>query len=180
MLKILLWASAMSLLAGGLFAPIYAIFVEQIGGNLVIAGTSYGIFSIAAGVLMFFISKWEDRVKHQERLIILGYLLSCIGYVGYFFIKEPWHLFVVQVIFGIGTAITSPAYDGIYSKNLDKGKFVSEWGFWESMRWIVTAVAASIGGYLASLYGFRFLFAVMFIISLIGFFITTLLVKNKR
>ena len=37
-LKILLMASALLMLAGGLFGPIYAVFVEQIGGDLLTAG----------------------------------------------------------------------------------------------------------------------------------------------
>ena len=47
-LKILLFASALFMLAGGLFGPIYAVFVEEIGGDLLTAGGAYAAFSIAA------------------------------------------------------------------------------------------------------------------------------------
>ncbi len=180
-LKILLSTAALFLLAGGLFGPVYAVFVKEIGGDLLTAGTAYAVFSISAGILIFFISKWEDHVKHQEKLIIAGYVLSCIGYFGLLLIREPWHLFIVQIVFGVGEAIGTPAYDGLYSKHLDKGRFVSEWGLWESMQWIVTAVAAAAGGFIANTYGFKPLFTVMLIASIIGLSVSlSLLVKKKR
>lgn len=177
-LKILILASALFLLAGGMFGPIYAIFVEEIGGDILTAGSAYAVFSIACGVLLFFISRWEDHVKHQEKLIVIGYFLSCIGFLGYLFISEPWHLFIVQIIFGIGHAINIPAYDGLYSKLLDKGKFASEWGLWETMAYIVGGVAALVGGYLANLYGFKFIFVIMFILSIIGLIVSLFLLKG--
>lgn len=179
-LKILLFSSALFMLAAGLFGPIYAVFVEEIGGDLLTAGLAYAAFSISAAILIFFISKWEDRVKHQEKLVVFGYILSCTGFLGYLLIQKPWHLFIVQIIFGIGEAIGTPAYDGLYSGHLDKGKFVSEWGLWESMQWIVTAVAAAVGGFLANVYGFRFLFVVMLGLSIIGLVVSLSLVVKKK
>ena len=60
-LKILLMASGLSILAGGLFGPIYAVFVEQIDGDLLTAGTAYAIFAIVAGVIIFLVSRWMNN-----------------------------------------------------------------------------------------------------------------------
>ncbi len=179
-LKILLTSSSLFLLAGGLFGPIYAVFVEQIGGDLLTAGGAYAAFSVSAGILIFLLSRWEDHVKHQEKLVVLGFLLNCFGFAGYLFIRSPIELFIVQIIFGIGEAINAPAFDGLYSKHLDRGKFVSEWGMWESLYRIITAIAAAGGGYIALVYGFRNLFALMLIISVIGLIISSLLVFRKK
>ena len=178
-LKILVLSSALFVLAGGLFGPIYAIFVEEIGGDILTAGMAYSAFAISAGVLMFLISKWEDRVKHQEKLVFVSFLISSIGFLGYLFIQKPWHLFLVQIIFGIGEAIGDPAYDGVYSRYLDHGKFFSEWGLWESMQLILSAVAAAIGAFLANIYGFKFLFVIMFILSVLGTLVSMLLIIKK-
>jgi MFS family permease len=179
-LRILLLSSALFMLAAGLFGPIYAVFVEEIGGDLLTAGTAYSAFAIAAGVIIFFISRWEDHVKHQEKLVILGYALSCVGFLGYLLIKKPLDLFIVQIILGIGEAVGIPAYDGLYSKHLDKGKFVSEWGLWESMNYIVLGISAALGGFLAKTYGFRFLFFIMFLLSVGGLIVSTFLVVRKK
>ncbi|RMF54973.1 MFS transporter [Candidatus Woesearchaeota archaeon] len=179
-LKILLFSSALFMLAGGLFGPIYAVFVEEIGGDLLTAGTAYALFALAAAILIFVISRWEDHVKHQEKLVVAGYVLSCSGFLGYLLIREPVHLFIVQIIFGIGEAVGTPAFDGLYSKHLDKGKFASEWGLWESLQWVVTAVAAALGGFLADLYGFKLLFIIMFLLSLMGLFVSVFLLIKKE
>lgn len=179
-LKLLLAASGLNLLAAGLFGPIYAVFVEEIGGDLLTAGTAYSLFAFSAGILIFLLSKWEDHVKHKEKLVIGGYALSSVGFLGYLFISKPIHLFMVQLVLGIGEAISAPAWDGMYSKNLSKKKFTSEWGAWESMNWIVAAIAAAGGGFLANLYGFRVLFGVMFALSIASLIATTFLIKRNR
>ncbi len=179
-LEILLLSSALFMLAGGLFGPIYAVFVEEIGGDLLTAGAAYSMFAIAAGILIFFISRWEDHVKHQEKLVVIGFVLSCTGFFGYTLIRNPFDLFMVQIIFGVGEAIGTPAYDGLYSRYMDKGKFVSEWGLWESLRWIVIGASAIVGGFLANIYGFRFLFMIMFIISVLGLIVSFSLIFLKR
>ena len=178
-LKILLSAAGLFMLAGGLFGPIYAVFVDQIGGDLLTAGGAYGLYSISAGLLIFLISRWEDRVKHQEKLVVVGYILSCMGFLGYLLIKAPIHLFIVQIILGLGEAIVTPAYDSLYSRHLDKGRFASEWGLWESMNYVITAIAAVVGGFLANVFGFKILFVLMSAISLSGLAISSLLVFKK-
>ena len=177
-LKILLAATAFSTLAAGMFAPLYAIFVEQIGGNLLDAGNAYAAFSIAAGLLIFFISRWENSIKHQENLVVIGYALASLGFLGLLFVKNPFELLLVQVLFGASAAVTNPAFDGLYSKFLDKGKFVLEWGLWESSYFIFTGIAAFSGALIATFYGFNGLFIAMFVLSLFATFIS-LYLKNK-
>jgi hypothetical protein len=179
-MKLLLVVSAFSSLAGGLLAPIYAIFVKDIGGDLLTAGGAYSVYAIATGVLIFFMSKWEDSIKHQEKLIVIGYLIQTIGFFGYVFVTKPIHLFIIQALFGVSKAVWTPAYDGIYSKNLDKGKFASEWGIWESMNWTIIGIAALIGGLIANMFGFNFLFLTMFSLSAIGFLFSINLLKKKK
>ena len=57
---------------------------------------------------------------------------------------------------------------GFYSKNLDKGKYASEWGMYDSMDYLVAAASAGIGGIIASSLGFQTLFFLMFILSLVS------------
>jgi len=179
-LKILLLSSFFINLSAGFFGPLYAVFVEQIGGNLLTAGSAYAAFSIVAGVLIFFIGKWEDKIKHQEKLLIASRFLAIVGFIGYLTIRNPLDLFMVQIIFGISTAIGTPAFDSLYSKNLQKGKFASQWGTWESMYAITVGIAAIIGGLIAQTYGFKALFIVMLIISILSFISSLFLIKKKK
>src|SRR3989338_6830420 len=136
-LKILLFVSVFINLAGGAFGPVYAVFVKEIGGDLLTAGIAQSIYALAAGALMFVLSRWEDHVKHQEKLVVLGRIFTVIGYFTYMFVNSSMSLFAAQIFLGIGTAIIAPAFDSLYSKHLDKGKFASQWGVWESSNWFI-------------------------------------------
>jgi len=167
-LKILLFLSAIVNLAGGMLGPIYAVFVEQIGGNILTAGWAIALFSIATGVFIILLGKWEDRFRNKEALVVAGYSLNVVGFIGYLFITHPMQLFLIQIIFALAEAIVTPAFDGLYSSLLDRGRFASEWGMWEGTYYIVTAVAAFIGSGIAYLFGFGALFVFMAAISLGG------------
>ncbi|MBI4058033.1 MFS transporter [Candidatus Microgenomates bacterium] len=166
--KILLLSQGFLISAFAMLSPIYAIFVERIGGGILAASSAAMIFSIATGIAVYIISRWEDSVKHQEKLLRLGYALSALGFLGYIFVKNVYHLFVVQVLLGLSVAVRSPAFDALYSKSLDHQKRASQWGNWETMAYLVSATAALVGGYIATNFGFKSLFMVMFICSLVA------------
>lgn len=179
-IKVILLSSFFASLAGGLFGPIYAIFVQGIGGNLIDAGTSYAVFSIVSGILIYVLGKWEDHVKHQEKLVVVARVMLVLGFAGYLIVRSPLQLFIVQAILGISEAVSTPAMDSIYSKNVSRKKSASEWGTWESMYAIVVGVAAIIGGVLAQEFGFKILFLIMFIISICSLIASLLLLKKIK
>jgi len=179
-LKVLLFSDAFINLALGMIGPIYAIFVEKIGGDILDASWAYFTYMFTAGFVMYLISKWEDRSKHKEKLIILGYALTSVGCLSYIFVYNQMTLFTTQVILGISIAILNPAFDSLYSHYVIKNEEASDWGVWEAMSYVVTAVAAIIGGYVADFFGFRTLFIIMFVISLVGIVKSLELFKSKK
>jgi MFS family permease len=182
-LRILLFADFFMLLAMGMLTPIYAIFVEEIGGDILSASGAWAIFTLTSGVLILLIGKWEDKQKQKgipyKRFIFFGYLIRSIAFLSYFFVADKYQLFLVQVLLGIGVATTVPAFDSLYSRFLSKGRFASEWGAWEGMNMIVAAIAAVIGGFIAAFLGFKVLFLIMFAASLVGLAISTRLPSKK-
>lgn len=177
-LKILLTCAGFSTFVASMLGPIYAIFVEKIDGGILEASYAISIFTLSAGVLIYLISRWEDKYKHQENLLTIGYLINSAGFCGYLFVSQPWHLYIVEAIFGLAVAVLSPVYDGLYSKNLDKGKYIAEWGNWESLSYILSSIAALTGGILVSSFGFEILFFIMFILSLVSVFISLILPRK--
>mgnify|MGYP003968074129 CR=1 FL=1 len=179
-LKILLLSDTWATLALGMIGPIYAIFVADIGGDILDASWAYFAFMITSGVVMYFISHWEDKVKHKNRLITLGYSLTALGCLSYIFVDSQLTLVITQMILGVAEAVQVPAYDAMYSSYLRKHKAASEWGNWEAMQYIVTAIAALAGGYLAKSLGFKALFVAMFIFSLFSVFTSLGMFKNSK
>lgn len=179
-LKILLFADLFSIIGMAMITPIYAIFVEQIGGDILDASSAWAMFAFVSGILMYAIGKWEDRKKYHQQMLIIGYGLQAVGFVGYMFVGSVLHLLIVQVILGISTAISTPTFDALYSAFLDKGKYATEWSMWEGMNMIVTAVAALIGGVIAEYLGFRVLFIIMATLGGIGTLVSLSLLKSKK
>lgn len=179
-IKVLLMSDGWANLALGMIGPIYAIFVEDIGGDILDASWAYSTYMITAGVVMYLLSKWEDRIKHKEKFIIVGYSLTSVGCLLYFFVFNQLTLLITQAVLGLSMAILSPAFDAIYSHYVKAKEEASNWGLWEAMGYVVTAIAAIIGGYIADIFGFKTLFIVMFIISLFGVMHSLKLYRGSR
>lgn len=179
-LKLFLVANSFFLLAAGMLGPIYALFVKEIGGDILAAGSSWAIFMIVSGLGIFIMGKVQDNIKKDKPVIIIGYVFESVGFLGYFFVSNVIQLFMVQFLLGISMVIQIPVFDSFYTKHLEKGKFASQWSAWEGMYFTVTGVAALIGAFLAKIFGFKILFLVMFFLSLVGLFIAITQLKDKK
>ncbi len=179
-LKVLLAADFFIILAMGMIAPIYAIFVENIGGDILDAGGTWAIFALTSGILLYIIGKWQDKKKHYAKMLFIGYSLRALGFLGYMFVQNTYHLFAVQIILGISLAIAAPAFDALYSTYLQKGKYAGEWGTWEAMNMIVTAIAALMGAAIAKYIGFRALFMMMFFSGVFGAAVSSILMQRNK
>jgi MFS family permease len=178
-IKLLLLTNGLILLAAAMLGPIYALFVEEIGGNLLDASFAGAIFALAAGLTSLISGKMSDKTQRPELIVALGYLLMAMGFIGFIYTKSLNMLFAMQILIGVGEAIYSPAFDEIYSTHLDKNHEGAEWGAWESMNYFVTAVAAIVGGFIASTYGFSALFLAMSSMVILSVLIILLVPKKS-
>ena len=103
-IKILLFTNSFVLFAGFMIGPIYAIFVEDIGGDLLDAGLTTGIFAVAAGITTLVAGRFADRVKESELMVVAGYIIMGGGFLMYMLVDSIWMLFVVQAIIGFAEA----------------------------------------------------------------------------
>lgn len=160
-LRILLSTNAFILLVGAMLGPVYALFVEKIGGSLLDASFAGALFALAAGVTTLISGKYSDKVKETELIIVVGYLIIGISFLLYIFVNSVIQLFLVQMLIGFGSAVYSPAFDAVYSNHLDGRKSGRQWGAWESMNYFTTAVGATLGGFIITRFGFQTMFFVM-------------------
>jgi MFS family permease len=179
-LKILLLTDACFIFAAGLLGPIYAIFVSEIGGDLLDAGWAWAAFMLTSGIVVFLLSRWENKVHHYEQLIVGGYAIRVVAIFAYIFVQSPMQLMMAQALLGLGEAFTLPAYDALFTKSIDKGREAAQWGDWEAMDYIVTAFSAIIGSAIAMAFGFRALFMGMFCVSVVGLVLSIRLAPGLR
>ncbi len=160
-IRVLLGTNALILVAAAMLGPIYALFVERVGGDLMDASIAGSIFALVAGLTTLVSGKYADAIKEGELIVVAGYAIMGVGFLLYVWVQSVLFLFIVQAIIGLGEAIYSPAFDALYSKHLAKTKSGTEWGAWESMSYFTSAVGALIGGGVVTLFGFQSLFVVM-------------------
>ena len=167
-LKILLITNGVILLAGAILGPIYALFVEKIGGNILDAGITGGVFALAAGITTIISGRYADKIKENELIVVLGYFLLGIGFFLYSKVDSVKTLLLVQILIGFGEAIYAPAFDSVYTKHMEKKAIGKLWGLWEGMHYFVAAGGAILGGFVAFRFGFNALFLTMAIISILS------------
>lgn len=177
-IKILLATSILFTLSAGFLGPIYAIFVQRIGGDILAASGAWAIFTITSGVLTLIFGKLEDHRLNQRKMYVLGYVLATIGTAGYIFVSDPFHLVVVQIILGVAFSIAAPAFDALFTKHTTIGKESLEWGIWEGTWRIATGIAAIIGGVIATFLGFKILFLFMTAFAIVATIVAAQMLKE--
>ena len=179
-LKLFLVADGIYALAFGMLGPIYAVFVQKIGGDILEAGAAWAIFMIVSGIGMLFMGKLQDKLSKDKHVLVAGYVLRSLGLLGYYFVSNVPQMFILQVFLGLSVVVISPATYSFYANYVDRKKLAFQWIAWESTWFILQGIAALIGSFLASLYGFKTLFLVMFIISLFSLTIATQLKEEPK
>lgn len=159
--RTLLFSNAFIHVAAGLLAPIYALYVNKIGGNLLDASFASGTFALAAGITTLVSAKYADKTKNTKLIIVLGYLVVGLGYLLYTQVHSIYTLLLVQILIGLATAIYVPAFDRIYTASMSPTKIGREWGAWDAMAYFTTAIGAFLGGAIVTLFGFNVMFIVM-------------------
>lgn len=177
--KILLISDGFYLLSGGLLGPIYALFVEEVGGDLLDASITFALFMLTAGIVVFLLSLWEDRVKHHRKFVIAGYALGVVGTFGYLLVESTMSLFIVQIVLGFSAALKDPSYDALFSESSTKRHLVFAWGEWEAMDYFTLGIGALMGGVVAHNFGFDSLLLIMFGFSILSFLISLFLLQRR-
>lgn len=176
-LKILISSSIFYNLATGMLGPIYAIFAERIGGDIVIASSAIAIYTAVIGVLILIFGRFEDRLD-KKKVFILGRAINVVGIGSYLLVASPLDLFIVQGILGVSIAMMNPTFESLYSRGLRKGHEAFEWSIWEGSINIILAGAALAGGFIAYTFGFQTLFMMMTAMAFGGFVVATFLTKK--
>lgn len=179
-LRILYISSWLSWFAASLFGPIYAIFVQEIGGDLLDAGMAYAVFSIAMGLFTLVMGKLEQRTFDRRKALVWGYALLMGTTLAYLSIQNPYQLFIVQAFMGVGAAINYPAWDALFSRAVEKGKESIEWGTQEGGMQIVAGIAAILGSFVAVTFGFEVLFLAMAFIQSLSIAAALSLFRKKH
>ena len=175
-IRILVLGDIMFFSAFGLIGPIFAIFVtNQIAGaTIATVGFAATINLLTRALLQMPVARYIDRHKGEKDdfffMVAGSTLISIVPFI-YLFVETPIHLYMAQIVLGIGGALTNPGWFAIFTRHIDKGKEGTEWTLENVGIGLVSAGAAALGGIFAERFGFHNLFLTVGVLSLVGLII---------
>jgi predicted MFS family arabinose efflux permease len=163
----------------GMLGPLFAVFSEKVGGDILDISWAWATYLILTGVCYILVGKLINRKSYKATIMVLGYSLNALFTFGYLFVSTPLHLFFVQAGLGIAEAICTPAWDALYAKNMDESQDTFAWGLASGQSQIVTGFAIIVGGLLVHYASFNTLFITMGIIQVIAAIIQSRILKLR-
>lgn len=163
--KILLWGANLWFFGEGMLGPLYAVFSEKVGGDILDITWAWATYLIVTGVFIIIVGRLTNGKPYKAKVLVFGYALNAIFTFCYLFVSNPWQLFFVQCGLGMAEAIGTPTWDALYAKNLDADHDSHAWGLAGGQSQIVTGFAFFAGGLIVHYLSFNALFITMGIIQ---------------
>jgi MFS family permease len=170
--RVLLWSSNLWALGEGMLGPLFAVFAQRIGGNILDITWAWAIYLGMTGILTIIAGRVSDRIWQwcgRERLMVAGYGLNALCTFGYVWVETTTGLFLVQAGLGVALALSSPTWSALYARySPGEEKAGKSWGLVAGGQRLTLAVAIVVGGYIVNTFSFDVLFITMGIVQVIA------------
>ncbi len=179
-MKILLLASSLWYFGEGLFGPLFAIFSETVGGDLLDITSAWSAYLIVTGLMYLLVGKTLNHSKYKEEVMVFGYFLNTLFTFSYLLVNSVSSLFIVQIGLGIAESLSTPIWDALFAKSLEDKEDTFHWGLATGHTHFVTGIAVAIGGLITYYISFHMLFIVMGTIQAAATLMQAKLIFEKR
>lgn len=163
-----------------MMGPLFAIFSEKVGGDILDLTWAWSTYLIITGLFYILVGKLLNNKEYKVKVMVLGYSLNALLTFGYLLVDSPLKLFLVQAGLGIAEALGTPTWDSLYARNLDNDLDSYAWGLSTGQSQIVTGIAFGIGGIITHFISFEALFITMGLIQLVAAIVTSQLLFKKK
>lgn len=135
-------------MASSAIQPILPLFVRELAPGVSdpasLAGLVLGVVGITSAVSAVVLGRLGDRTGHR-RIMLLCALASGLLYLPMAIAQQPWHLIVLQALFGIAAGGLIPAANALVATATAPERRGAVYG--------TMAAAASLGGFIGPLAG---------------------------
>lgn len=167
-IRLLLIASSLWYFSEGLLGPLFAVFSEQIGGDVLDITGAWATYLIASGVAYPLVGRLLNGSRWKFRMIAVGYALNTLFTFSYLLVNDTTDLLLVQVGLGVAEALSTPSWDAYFASKLSDTTDTFAWGLASGHTQFISGIAIAMGGLIANFVSFRALFLVMGVISLVA------------
>ena len=166
--SILIWSSNLWNFGDGLLGPLFAVFAQKVGGNVLDIAWAWGAYLVIMGVGIIVVGHISDRVSKLQ-LLFVGYMLSTLCTFAYLLVDSAQMLFLVQGGLGIATALANPTYFALLARYSSASERDGElWGWADGRDKIAIGLAVFCGGLIVNHFGFQWLFVGMGVLQLLS------------
>ncbi len=165
--KNLLIASNLWYLGEGLFGPLFAVYSEQIGGNILDITWAWAMYMVVTGFATIIVGKIALTERRQKWLAVLGYALNAVLSFCYLIVNSPMQLMLLQGLLGVAQAMATPTWFALYAQYGSKNSGEA-WGQSQGQASIFTGLAFLVGGSVAAYLSFQTLFLIMGVVQVIA------------
>jgi len=165
-LKLLLTINSIFVIAGNLLGPLYAVYIEGLGGSIAVVSATWSVMLLTTTLVNFALIRYGDRIKEHEYFLIAGFILRAVTWTGFIFASNIAGIIILQIILGLGEAVGSTGFDAIFAEHLDKSSHIRDYAVWKTVSNIIAALATLMGGFVVASYGFRPMFYFMAVIAI--------------
>ena len=175
--KVLIVSDFFLNLGWGLLSPVFAIFIlkditmqdplraAEVAG---FAALFYWITKSFLTIPMGYILDKKRGEKDDFWVMVIGELIMVLVPLGYLLANAPWHIYLLQILYGSATAMAFPSWLAIFTRHIDKGKEAFEWGIESTSIGMGAGIAGGLGGIIAGSLGFGVLFIITSVLNLVG------------
>lgn len=172
-IQFLTYSDILMLSGWGLVNPILAVFFTDkiVGGSVAIAGIASTIFFFTKSILQIPVARAVDAKKGEWDdfwIMIVGSTLISASAFSFAFARLPWHVYLIQIMNGIGCALSFPGWLAIFTRHIDRDHESLEWSLYYTAIDLGSALTAALGGFIATTFGYQNLFFIVGVLSLIG------------
>ena len=169
--RLLVYISFLTTFSESMLVPMYVAFTERVGGSILDAGIAFGTFSMATGLFIILIGTRPYFQHHVKAFIVLGFMVSTCCDLSYLFVQNRWQLFATQVMAGLATGLIEPAWDSLFTSDIEHSSAAKPWSIWAGGTHLVAGVAALAGGVIVAHFSFNVLFVTMGFIDALATFL---------
>ena len=181
-IKLLMISDIFVLTGFGLIGPILAIFIKDnlAGGTIFAAGLASAVFLVTKCIVQLPFSRYVDSHDDKIRWLILGtFIIACVPFV-YIFARHISHIYLAQILYGIGAGLAFPTWLGLWSTHMDRKHESFEWSLYSTVTGLGTAATAAIGAAISQFIGFVYTFAIVGAMSILGCLILFNLERKRK
>jgi len=153
------------------------------GGTAQVAGTAVAIYWFVKSVFRLPIAWFLDKKEGEYDdfySMVFGFFIYSVCLFLYNFASTPTHVYEIQFLTGIAGAFAFTPWYGFFTRHIDKFHENFEWSLSVSITGFGISLAGFLAGIIADNLGFKYIFTIGGILSLVATALLALMGKNLK